>query len=294
MQKNKQEELKTIKKFAEENNLSQSFLLEKIKQGLLTCEKKGKSIYLTDSLFQEYKKKYTFSGFMLEKTFPEKGSSSGNNISVDDITATLNTKKEKGAILKEEKVNVDLEEVFVKKWNNEFRKIHDDFKKEVLKKENTKIHSKSNHSIHTAMIATAILFLISLYAVILLPGASGKFTEKLDFFVKSPYEKLNQIALGKIQKENLSTGIIESKDLANYIARSSSKISYPAGTEINLSEDDILGRVAGVEEIFSEDKEKSFFEKIKKEASEIFYKISEKQKNASNKLGESFGNLLSR
>lgn len=297
MNSSKNKQLKTLKSIAEENNFSVSFLNEKIKQGLLKFEKKGKAIYSTQEWLDEFKTNFTFSGFMFNKFLDSNTPKKNTAISKPVEIKTNNKKntKQLGEIIQEKELKIDLEEIFVKKWNNEFKKIHNNFKEQIVANGTSKKpHSSKDYNIQIAIISVAIMFVISLYTVILLPGVSDTFTRKMDSFINSPYEKLNQIALKTIEEKSIypDNKNITSKDLASYIKENASTISYPGGTIVDVREDEILGRVAGVEESFGKT-EAGFFQKIKNSTVEIFQKLSDKQKRASLKLSDELNKLIS-
>ena len=300
------EQLKTLSELAAKNNFTILFLNNQIALGRLMFEKKGKIFYSSQTWLEQYKKDFTFSGFMLDRVFPE---TKKDNFSETKKVLSVNKQKTKdlGNIIKEEKVNIDIEEAFVNKWNNEFRKINNDFNS-LIKTSKTKSTHQANkdkksknefvsnpHNVHSAIMAVAIMFLLSFYTVILMPNTADAFTRKIDAIIKSPHHYINQLALSRIideERASLEADVPSPEQLSKFIKNKASNISYPVGTSINLREDEIFGRVAGIEEEFKGDN-LGFIEKLKATTVEVFTKISDKQKRASLKLNDKLNNLIS-
>jgi len=286
-------QIKALEELAVKNNFTVAFLRKQISLGRLAFKKKDGAFYSTQSWIDAYKKDFTFLGFMIDRIFSE-------NKTKDVSTPRKNSiiKTNKGKIIREGKINMDIEEAFVKKWNNEFRKIHkqfDGYIKENQEPKKTKRKFKNLHNIHSAVVAVAIMFLISFYSVNLMPNATEFFTKKIDLIVKTPYDYINQLALTNIIDENavFEDKPLSSEQLSNYIKNKTANISFPAGTSMNINKKDIIGRVAGIEEEYVNDDNLKFFDKFKKASFKVFTKISEKQKRASLELNKKLNNFIS-
>ncbi|MDA3840501.1 MAG: hypothetical protein PF572_05390 [Patescibacteria group bacterium] len=283
-------QLKPLAEIATKNNLTISFLQKQISLGRLMFKKKGKIFYSAQSWIEQYKKDFTFDGFMMDRIFSDKE----KNV----LAPRKQKNKSFGKIVKEEKADLDIEEALVGKWNNEFRKINDDFKN-LTKTKNSKVKndlSSNPHNIHSAVLAVAIMFLLSFYVATLMPSTAESFTKKIDSLINTPYSYINKLALTKIIDEDrasLETGVPSSAQLSKYIKDKASKITYPAGTSIDVRGDEINGRVAGIDEGIDVDDPK-VIDRIKETTLKIFTTISDKQKRASLKLNEKLNNLISK
>ncbi len=290
-------QLQALSELANKNNLTISFLQKQIALGRLMFEKKGKSFYSTQSWVEQHKKDFTFDGFMLDRIFP-RGSKK-----VSESKNSPKTEKT-GKIVREEGVNIDLEQALVSKWNKEFKAINKDF--ENLAKTN-KTHQKSVNknkqndlvskprNVHSAVLVVVILFLLSFYAVTLLPNTAKSFTNKLDSIVNAPHIYINKLALTKIideERASLNTDVPRTEQLSKYIKNKVSNISYPAGTTIEVSSSEINGRVAGIEEGFNNN-DLGLIDRLKKGSLGVLRTISEKQKKASLKLNDKLNNIIS-
>ena len=299
-------QLKTLKELAIKNNLTISFLNQQIKLGRLDFEKKGKILYSSQTWIEQYQKDFTFYGFMMDRVFPKQ--SQKRTPAINKKIATKNVKKkELGKIVKEEKVNIDIEEALVGKWNKEFRKINNDFndflnssnkkntKKNISKDKKINKSEINPHNIHSAVMAVAIMFLISFYTVSLAPNVAESFTKKMDTIVNAPYNFINQLAINNIIKKDdveIKYGIPSSEQLSKYIKNHLSKISYPAGASVNVPQKDIAGKVAGIDEEYIPDHQ-NIFDKIKKATIDTFTKLSDKQKSLSLKLNDKLTDIIS-
>lgn len=288
-------QLKTISDLSVKNNLTVAFFKKQISLGRLHFEKKGSTFYSTQSWIEEYKKNFTFSGFMFNKLYPE------NNIQKAPIAKKSSVKKSSGKIIKEEKANIDIEEALVGKWNNEFRKINNQFDalvKDSNGPKNKKIKNdfvKNPHNIHSALIATAIMFLLSFYTVTLSPNAANAFTKKIDSIVNIPHNYINELVLARIINDDeldLDARTPSSEQLSTYIKNKTSNISYLPGTTLSIDQESVVGRVAGIEEEYNPEEDLKFISKFKKTSIEVFTKISDKQKRASLKLNDKLNNFI--
>lgn len=288
------QQLKALSKLSVENNLTITFLKKQISLGNLHFEKKGNVFYSTQDWIEEYKKSFTFSGFMLDRLYTSK-----ENEKVI-VSKKQVSKKTSGKIIKEEKIDIDIEEALVSKWNNEFKKINNQFDTLVKESKGAKAKkvkndfAKNPHNIHSAVIATAIMFLLAFYTVVLSPNTASIFTKKIDAAIEVPYNFINQLALINIidEEDPLGIEIPDSKQFSNYIKNNTSNISYPAGTTMKVAKKDIVGRVAGIEEEYTQEDNLKIIDKLKKSTLEMFTKISDKQKKASLKLNDKLNDFL--
>ena len=289
------EKLKALSELSVKNNLTIIFLKKQISLGRLQFEKKGNSFYSTQSWIEEFRKNFTFSGFMFDRLYFKK------NIQKPPASKENPPKKSSGKIIKEEKVNIDIEEALVGKWNNEFRKINNQFDDLIKDSKSPKSKKAKNdfvknpHNIHSAIIAVAIMFLLSFYTVKLAPNAGEAFTKKIDAIIETPYNYINQLALINIIDEEDVLGIEtpDSVQFSNYIKNKISNISYPAGTTLNIAQKDIVGRVAGIEEEYVGEENVKLIDRFKETTIEVFTKISDKQKRASLKLSDKLNDFIS-
>ncbi len=291
-----EEKIKSLGMLAKENNLSLAFLKKQINLNKLRFEKKSGNFYSSQKWINDYKKNFTFSGFMMDRVY---GQDNVHVVKEKKSSLKKENKKQLGKIIKEKKtnLNIDIEKVFVKKWNKEFKEINnqfDDFIKnsnKIKTKKNVNDFVKNPHNIHSAVIAMAIMFLLSFYSVTMMPGTANSFTKRIDSIIKTPYEYLNNLAIKNINAEdNLQQTRPSSEQLANYIKNKTNNISYVPGSSIKVEKQDILGRVAGVSEEYDGE---TFLEKVRKTSLDIFVKISDKQKRASLKLNDKLNGFIS-
>ncbi|PLX20999.1 hypothetical protein C0584_04415 [Candidatus Parcubacteria bacterium] len=283
MNKQGVKKLVSLKVLAQDNGLTISFLTEQIKLERLKFEKKSNTVYSSQAWLDEYRRDFTFFGYMVNKNFPETNKKEEKKI-------------ETGKIIQEDKETIDIEKEFVSKWNKEFKKINDDFNSLVTsspKSKKSKNDFAKAHNIHSAIIASAILLLLSFYTVFLFPEAADSLTRKIDFLVRVPYEKINSLVLTKVIDEEASVAKKNTpsrEELSNYIKEKSSSISYPSGSVIPVNENDIvLGEVAGIDEGF-EDEESTI--NARGLALTFFTSLAEKQKNASLKLNDKLSSWI--
>lgn len=226
----------------------------------------------------------------------------------------------------------DIEDKLVAEWQNEFIALREDILKSIPKEQRKNyrqmlsdyikesinhphhlypftlpVNDKNNIEIKSAHNALKVVTaaLVALIFAISLVSASSGFTDKLisatDKFLAYPIVKADQIFYsgkltgGKIATDKKNNLAIDKKILSQYIVKNRDKLQNQ-NDEINLTEKDIYGVVAGVEESASKSVATTKPKETKKcvliHLKNAAEKIGETQKRISLNLEKKLNNLL--
>jgi len=309
-----------LSSLAKTNKLELSYLQKQCRLKKLSHEKRGRYYFSNQDKLDSFSSFFKFDKYLLKKNFipedkdfhPEKKIKTISKITKPNSNKKEIVKKNDHQIKKssprftQEKWDIDIEHALVKKWNKEFKEIHSEFisflntqPKHLKIKKSKKVKLSSKNHVHETAIILSVAFFLALYSVIVTPGLSKDFSAQIDSAFKASFNKVSNSLLvfynmdNNLSKTSPAIKTPKQEVLSAFIKNKITGLSLSKQKTLAVSEAELYGRVAGIDEYF-ETKEKGIFKKMSRSLKDAFYLVAEKQKRTSQNINKKLKKIISK